>query len=89
MINLSWQNSKNRQDFVKILQSEGIIAGSTDTVLGLFAPLTSNGYTQLNEIKQRNYKPYLVMVANFDKALSFVDPHYHEKLDLFAQKYWP
>ncbi len=89
MFRLSWNNDADRQKMIEIIRSGGVIAGTTDTVVGLFASITFDGYAKLNRIKQRKNKPYLVLVADLERALVFIDLKDHKKIRDLAKKYWP
>lgn len=54
------------------LRSGGVIAGTTDTVLGLLASLTYEGFLSLNAIKGREKKPYIILIETADKLSLFV-----------------
>lgn len=87
--NCFWGDEKAINTITQILQNDGIIASSTDTVWGLLAPLTHAGYTRLNEIKQRSDKPYLVLVPSLEKAKHFSDALEEPQIAKLIDAYWP
>lgn len=64
------------------------IISSTDTVLGLLATCSKQGFERLNQIKGRYEKPYLILIADLNMAQVLVDHAYHERLAIF-QSCWP
>ena len=81
--------NESLQLIVKSLQSDEVILSSSDTVLGLFAQLSEKSKKKLDFIKQRNLKPYIVLLPSADLLDRFID----QELDVTMQKimatYWP
>ena len=63
---LFWDNAKDIIRLAKLLKNNHVCIGSSDTVIGLLAPLTRKGYLILNALKGRSQKPYVVLVGSFD-----------------------
>ncbi len=73
MAPLSW-NNKTTVEFVEnALRDGGVILAEGDTVFGLLAALSAQGHAQLDRIKNREKKPYLILVENKEKALNFME----------------
>jgi len=68
-----WLVQKTTDYLVKKLQTENIVIGDSDTVLGLLAVVSKEGFEKLNKIKQRADKPYLIIIANKVQLAHFVD----------------
>lgn len=70
---LSWHSSHDIAKIRDALSENNIVAGSSDTVLGLLAPLTQEGFQALNQIKGRQEKPYVILVENFQSAQKLIE----------------
>ncbi len=70
---ISWASSVDRALLARSLRGGGISIGSSDTVIGFLAPLTLEGYKNLDAIKKRADKPYLVVIGDQSKLTSFTD----------------
>lgn len=84
-----WNDKNSIEYLVKKLQSENIILGSSDTVLGLLANTTKEGLRKLNKIKQRSKKPYVVLIANKASLYNFVDKEKLLPIEKFINNCWP
>lgn len=86
---LFWNNIDTIDKISDILSNGQVIVGSSDTVFGLLANTTKDGFEKLNFIKQRNTKPYIVLIDNIDKLkyLTTLKPS-AALLNLF-QQCWP
>jgi L-threonylcarbamoyladenylate synthase len=73
MTPLFWNNNDNINYVENVLRDGGVILAEGDTVLGLLADISAQGHAQLDRIKNRENKPYLVLVENKKKALNFVE----------------
>ncbi len=72
MKTLFWDNQATIDCLEKELHKGGVVLAEGDTVLGLLADVSQKGRTQLDEIKSRSQKPYLILVATVAKALDFI-----------------
>jgi len=68
-----WSDKNTVTYLVKMLQSEKVVIGDSDTVLGLFSLVSQAGFIQLNEIKKRADKPYLILIASKKQLNHFID----------------
>ncbi len=84
-----WQDQSIVNEIVKLLEKEQIVAGTSDTVMGLLASLTQKGFDALNNIKGRTDKPYLVLVGSKEQANQFTDALTKEPLKTLIATYWP
>lgn len=86
----SWSDKTAIQSLQELLSQEKIAVTTTDTVLGLIAPLTLSGFTALNEIKGRQDKPYLVLISDPSKLTHFVDiSSFSTQIACLVSKCWP
>jgi len=85
---LAWENAEDRQQIAQFLRSGKVIVGSSDTVPGLLADATQNGFEQLNAIKGRFEKPYIVLISDAEKIDYFaVMPN--ERVQKIVNACWP
>jgi len=84
-----WCEGKTIDCLKKKLQSENIIIGSSDTVFGLLANISREGFKKLNAIKQRSNKSYLVLIANKMCLKHFVDANNLLQMGKFVDLCWP
>lgn len=86
---LYWNNKEDVQKVQKVLDSGGVLLSSGDTVLGLSVELSQNGCNQLNEVKQRSGKPYLVLIHSSEKLKHFIDQDLSPKVKQLIELSWP
>jgi len=85
----SWSQPRDVEQIVEVLCDKHCVVGDSDTVPGLFATVTEQGFALLNRLKNRYDKPYLIVVADVDAAKLFVaDPIPDYAQELMA-RYWP
>lgn len=88
---LHWQD-KNSVSFLKtVLEANGLVVGSTDTIIGFLALLTQKSFDHLSAIKGRTAeKNYLVVSRNMSTALHFVQKEsISEKVLGMLSHCWP
>ena len=85
---VQWGDPDGIVTICNVVKQGKIILGTTDTVLGLMGMTTKEVYQQLNRIKQRKEKPYLILVDSVRnvKALAWVKSLQMEK---FLHALWP
>lgn len=88
-MHLSWNNKKDVARFIRILQEGMVIVGSSDTVLGLYADSTYQGFCALNALKARGEKPYLLLIESKKKAECFIDSSYLLQMEKIIDACWP
>lgn len=84
-----WQDKTIVDEIVTLLKKELVVAGTSDTVVGLIASFTQKGFDTLNRLKGRSNKPYLVLVANKEQADQFTDALKKEPLKTVVENCWP
>lgn len=84
-----WNDPSSISTLQAVLDRDGIVLASGDTVLGLCARLTQKSFKNINEIKQRSGKPYLILIGSADKLNLFIDQELCEKLKTLVKTCWP
>lgn len=82
MRTLLWSNPKTIGYLEKELYSGGVVLAEGDTVLGLLADLSQKGHAQLDHIKNRSKKPYLILVGDRKKALQLIDNDRYKRFQI-------
>lgn len=86
-----WQDEQTISSLEKSLKADQCSITSTDTILGLIAPLTEHGFEKLNAIKGgRQNKPYLILISSPQKLESFVETSLLSiKISDLIERCWP
>lgn len=84
-----WQEKGTIEQILTILGSYGVVAGTSDTIVGLFACASKSGVQALDEIKGRSNKPYIILIENISKTLLFADSQAVDKVEKLALHCWP
>jgi L-threonylcarbamoyladenylate synthase len=61
---LYWNSLENRQEIASLLRENQVVLCSTDTVLGLLAPLEHQAFISMNEMKGRGSQPALILIES-------------------------
>lgn len=69
---LAWNKKKDIKKVAEEL-AKGAVLGTSDTVLGLLAPVHEQGMLALNGIKGRVDKPYIVLIGQKSRINDFSD----------------
>lgn len=86
---LSWQDSQTHFILEKQLKNNQIVLTSTDTVIGLLGQLSQASFEQINAIKKRTDKPYLVLVGSVAKAKKFMAADISGQIQQLMATAWP
>lgn len=86
---MTWLDHNALKKAVDAINTEKIVVGDTDTVPGLFAACTAKGVAQLNAIKERSDKPYLVLLGSREALLSLVKQPLSLQVETLIKHYWP
>jgi L-threonylcarbamoyladenylate synthase len=91
MKTLFWDNQETVDYLQKELHAGGVVLAEGDTVLGLLADVSEKGRVQLDEIKSRSKKPYLILVATAQKAHDFIEIDAEKvfQTEKLMEKCWP
>src|SRR6188768_796486 len=84
-----WNDKNTINTLHSVLTDQEVILASGDTVLGLWGNITPTVFEKLNSIKQRQDKPYLLVIGSIDKLPLFVDQKLSEQLQNLVQTCWP
>ncbi len=86
---LSWQNTTDQQKIITLIKNGKVIAGASDTVLGLLANTTAVGHAALNNIKGRAEKSYIVLIADKSKLVHFIPGPLLAPVQKLIEHCWP
>lgn len=88
---LLWDNLGTVSKLEKELRNGGVVLADGDTVLGLLADVSACGYAALDKIKNRSNKPYLLLVANQEKALNLIEENEQKicQFEKLSKVCWP
>jgi L-threonylcarbamoyladenylate synthase len=86
---LRWHQQKDLDIAANILRQGGVIAGTSDTVLGLLAATSHEGYLALNTIKRRGNKPYLILLNNTASFLHYAQKPTQGWVYTLMEQFWP
>lgn len=84
-----WQNDQDQAWIATALKKGYVLVGDTDTIPGLFALPNEQGVAQLNAIKGRSNKPYLLLLDTIEQLDSFVQKPIAEDVIRVLHAYWP
>ena len=86
---LNWHKAENISLLVSVMKEEKFFLGSTDTILGIFAPATRKGLQLLDRLKGRQEKPYLLLINSLNCIKNFVDLKNFFQIEKIAQLFFP
>jgi L-threonylcarbamoyladenylate synthase len=88
---LFWDNPATIQYVAKLLQEGKVVLAEGDTVLGLLADVSAKGRDQLDHIKSRSQKPYLILIGFPEKAFDFIEIAQDKifQTEKLIKKCWP
>ena len=89
LCHLRWNNQEDITKITDELRSGSAVVGTSDTVLGLFADVTYEGFLRLNTLKGRFEKPYLVLLKSQQHITAFVDEIYLFQIENILSRCWP
>jgi L-threonylcarbamoyladenylate synthase len=84
-----WENTKDLDLIAKHLCYGRVVAGTSDTVLGLLALATQDGFEALNGIKGRSERPYLILIDSKEKLSHFAAMPLAEPVNQLIEHCWP
>jgi L-threonylcarbamoyladenylate synthase len=82
-----WDNPEDCQRAQEIVSNGKVLLGDSDTVAGLYAALSAEGCEQLNRIKSRHDKPYLIMIGDPQNVENYA--YVSETVRKLLQAFWP
>ena len=89
-----WRDIQGFSRVKNALSASGVVLGTTDTVVGLLALANQKGLNQLNDLKGRTDKPYLVLVGSLEQVYALIDQEgisegQKARQDRLMQAVWP
>ena len=86
---LHWGNQHDVERAALLLGQGKVIVGSSDTVLGLLSAISEQGYQNLNSIKRRTDKPYLILLDSPSTLATYASMPLQGWVTKLIQQYWP
>lgn len=88
---LFWSNPGTVGLVEKELRKGGVVLVGGDTVFGLLADVSDAGRVQLDAIKNRSKKPYLLLVSDVKKALNLIQKDFVKisQIEKIMNVCWP
>lgn len=86
---LNWGEQNIYLQISDVLNNDGIVLAPSDTVIGLFGRLSEESKKQLDIIKERDLKPYIVLIRSIKLLDYFTDQKIDTTLQQIMEKYWP
>lgn len=86
---LNWNEQGNYKLIIDVLRNDEIVLAESDTVLGLFAQLSEKAKKMLDTVKQRNLKPYILLIKSADLLERFTDQKIDAEMQRIISRYWP
>jgi L-threonylcarbamoyladenylate synthase len=86
---VDWNDLQAIKRIEKSLQSGHVVAGSSDTVIGLLTAATQVGHDALDHVKRRSAMPYLVLVKDLETAKTLSPILQNGRVAQLAHQFWP
>lgn len=86
---LYWNNKDSVDLVAQKALSGAVFAGSTDTVIGLMAMVSLDGFNNLNRIKRRENKNFIILIESVDRVQCYVNAHCNLHLENIMKNCWP
>ena len=86
---LYWDDQGAVSSIRKVLSEGNVVAGTSDTIPGLLAPISLQGVMFLDEIKKRRDKPYLVLIESKKKLFRFIYKKKIYHIESLLEYCWP
>jgi|SRR5579863_761498 len=84
-----WHMPATIKKMVHLMRIGSVVLSTTDTVLGLLAPVSQAGRAHLDTIKKRQEKPYIVLLPSADLLDQLVDPIDNLHIEKLIRSCWP
>jgi L-threonylcarbamoyladenylate synthase len=86
---LSLMDNVSVRKVISLLKRGDLLVGPSDTVLGLYAAPTKQGFLSLNLLKKRSNKPYLLLISGQGELLEYVDRQDMIQVEKIMAQCWP
>jgi tRNA threonylcarbamoyl adenosine modification protein (Sua5/YciO/YrdC/YwlC family) len=84
-----WNNKTDVAKIINSVRNNCINLGSSDTVFGLFGNVSRLVFDKLKKIKERDEKPFIILIKSLEKVDLFTQSFQIENLRRFASQCWP
>lgn len=84
-----WGDAVNLAQIKLYLSRNELVVGTSDTVFGLLANVTEEAFGELNQLKARAEKPYIVLVSGIEKLTYFTDQKLSSDIINLLNFCWP
>ncbi len=85
----SWHDKKTIVDMATVLAQGDAVISSTDTVLGFLSTVSQSGFDNLNRIKKRSEKPYLILISDKSQLAQYIQTPLAPAAQRLVDAYWP
>ena len=86
---LNWNDNLSIRKVISLLKEGKVIVGPSDTVLGLYALPTEQGFLSLNDLKKRLKKPYILLISASSELKRYVESDYLFHIENITNRFWP
>lgn len=86
---LNWGDNLSMRKVISLLKEDSVVVGPSDTVLGLYALPTKQGFLSLNAIKKRSKKPYILLIPVSSALSEYVNPQELLQVENITTHFWP
>lgn len=84
-----WQDKETQLALIQTLKSNNIVVATSDTVIGLLGQCSWQAYQQINHIKRREHKPYIILIENIFRLKQLSAMRIEGKIELLLEHCWP
>lgn len=86
-----WKDKVTIDKLTQSLRDANVVVGTTDTVLGLLADISEQGFHALSRIKKRTdkHKSYIILIASKDELIRFSDAPFNFQIEKLISYCWP
>ena len=86
---LFWNEKSSIGRLAAVLRGGGLVLGSSDTILGFLANLSQKSKTEIDTLKRRSGKPYIILLGSREQLLGLVDEANLLHIEKLMAHYWP
>lgn len=86
---LSWDTRMNKEEINRILLENKVILAPSDTVWGLCGVVSQEVFDELNKLKVRNKKPYLILAQSFKIIQTLIELPADPAQCALVESFWP
>src|SRR3989344_3428709 len=86
---LIWDKNLSARKVASLFREGGVVAGASDTVPGLYAMATKEGFLSLNFLKKRSKKPYILLISGQEELKNLVQWDFGLQIENIMSVCWP